>query len=310
MSKAKHLIIIPFAFIEDYMGGANIKRTDTKLDLYLKSCCVSSVSARQNVGKDTDVALVTNIDIPDPYKSILGKNDVEIIKCQFDQFTFGKDNDWSLAFYKLNAMYHICHERPYDAYCYMDSDVYVQGSFENIWTECERRLLLYDYCHGLQSQNYHILLNEIEAMTHSSAIGTTHYGGEFVAGSRTSIIHFMDDCKSVYDEMIAKKCTTTRGDEFIVSVAASRTTAEIRNAGPYVYRYWTRRMRLLSTNYMYNGVTVLHVPQEKEHGMLRLYNKYIKKGKKPSRKKVWQSLHLSWPSFPVFCILVWDYIWK
>ena len=37
----------------------------------------------------------------------------------------------------------------------------------------------------------------------------------------------------------------------------------------------------------------MHVPAEKEYGMLKLYNKYISKGKIPTKKNVYRLLHLN-----------------
>ena len=65
------------------------------------------------------------------------------------------------------------------------------------------------------------------------------------------------------------------------------------NAGAYIYRFWTGSFRLISTCYKYNPVTILHVPAEKEYGMLKLYNKYISKGKIPTKKNVYRLLHLN-----------------
>ena len=76
-------------------------------------------------------------------------------------------------------------------------------------------------------------------------------------------------------------------------MAADCLSEKVRNAGAYVYRFWTRRFHLMSTNYQYNSVIVLHVPQEKDYGMKKIFDNYVAKGTLPSRKKVWRLLHLS-----------------
>ena len=43
---------------------------------------------------------------------------------------------------------------------------------------------------------------------------------------------------------------------------------------------------------MNNQVTVLHVPAEKERGMLRIYEKYIIKNKTPANKTVYKTLRI------------------
>ena len=40
----------------------------------------------------------------------------------------------------------------YESICYMDTDVYIQGSFDAIWTECRQNIMLYDINHGLNTR--------------------------------------------------------------------------------------------------------------------------------------------------------------
>lgn len=271
----------------------NLKENKSRLDLYLKNCCVACVSARKNCGKDTDVALVTNMDIPTAYCEILEQAEVKILQYEFDQFNFDGNYSWALAFYKLCALSHAVEELDYDNYAFMDSDVYVQSDFAEIWKECGHKVLLYDICHGLQVEHYHRFLKEVEEFTGSDAIGTTHYGGEFFAANKENSKLFVAECLDICKEMMRKSFKTSCGDEFITSLAAKRLDGKVRNAGAYIYRFWTRRFHLMSTNYHYNPVVVLHVPQEKDFGMIRIFDNYISRGSLPSRKKVWRMLHLS-----------------
>lgn len=289
----KSIILIPFAYLNSYSGGVNLKERDDKLSLYLKNCCVSCVSAKANAGCGTDVALVTNLDIPKIFKSILDKAEVKVLKADFDHFNFNGAYDWSLAFYKLNALYHAVKELDYDNYAYLDSDVYVQGSFAYVWKECSRNIMMYDICHGLQVEDYQRFLKETTDFLNEESLGLTHYGGEFFAANRKNAKLFVDECLAVYDEMMEKQFKTSMGDEFISSLAANRLSVSVRNAGAYVYRFWTRRFHLMSTNYQYNPVMVLHVPQEKDFGMVEIFDKYVANGKLPSQRKVWKMLHLS-----------------
>lgn len=104
---------------------------------------------------------------------------------------------------------------------------------------------------------------------------------------------------SVYKEMLEREFVTTHGDEFIVTLVASKIPEKIKNAGAYVFRFWTGRFRLVSTCYRSNPVVVLHVPAEKEHGMLRLFGRYVRKGRCPSSRRVHQMLHLTRPRLPI-----------
>ena len=51
----------------------------------------------------------------------------------------------------------------YESICYMDTDVYIQGSFDAIWTECRQNIMLYDINHGLNTRDYVLLYDEIES---------------------------------------------------------------------------------------------------------------------------------------------------
>ena len=238
-------------------------------------------------------ALVTNLDIPATYKEVLKQIGVKILQFEFDQFTFENSYTWSLAFYKLCALLHAVEELDYDNYAFMDSDVYVQTDFSEIWKECQEKIMLYDICHGLQVEDYQRFLKEIHEFTNKDALGITHYGGEFFAANKENARLFVAKCLEVYREMMEKQYKTSCGDEFITSLAAAKMEGKVRNAGAYIYRYWTRRFHLMSTNYQYNPVVVLHVPQEKDFGMIQIFDKYVSHGVLPSQKKVWRLLHLT-----------------
>lgn len=221
------------------------------------------------------------------------------MNCEFDNFSFDASYTWSLAFYKLNALKHAIEDLPYDNFAYVDSDVYIQSDFRDIWTECSKSILLYDICHGLQVGNYRYLLKEFIEFTGEDAIGLTHYGGEFFASNRMNAKMFIDECLQVYLKIKQNSFQTRNGDEFITSLAASKLK-NIRNAGAYVYRYWTGGFYLVSTNYMFNPVVVLHVPSEKERGMLKIFDKYVVKGKLPSIESVWGLLHIRRPKLNTY----------
>ncbi len=284
------IILIPYANKDGANTGVNIGKDDKRIDIYLKNCCVALISAK-HYNSDCDVALVTNIDIPEKYNEILRLHNIKIIKVPFDEFTFGDKYLWNLAFYKLCAVDYVLKNYDYKYVSYMDSDVYIQSSFDDIWEECNYSVLLYDINHGLQVKDYRIIVDEFYAFTGEKSL-ITHYGGEFFAANRDNARIFIDKCLDIYHEMIEKDFTTTKGDEFILSLAASQMKDRIKNAGAYIFRFWTASFRLVSTCYAFNPVTVLHLPSEKEQGMLTLYDKFIRKNKIPTKKTVWRICHL------------------
>ena len=54
---------------------------------------------------DTNVALVSNFEIPNNFKNILNSSGVQPYKADFNQFKFDGKYAWSLAFFKLNALF-------------------------------------------------------------------------------------------------------------------------------------------------------------------------------------------------------------
>lgn len=278
----KKLIMVPYANIESMRGGVNIK-DQQRVDIYLKNCCVSLLSAK-HYNQDCDVALVTNIEIPDEYGKVLREKGIMIIKAEFDAFKFPDEYKWGLAFYKLCALKHILDNYDYDLFSYIDTDVYIQSNFDNIWQECRHNLLLYDINHGLQVNDYKLFLRDIKSFLNSDKT-ITQFGGEFLAGSKENCELFIEECHRIYMEMIDKGFTTSFGDEFIISQAADKNRSLVKNAGAYVFRYWTGTFRLVSTCYKFNPITVIHVPGEKKSGMVKIYDYYIKNKQLPTNEK-------------------------
>lgn len=289
----KNLICIPFAYKDGMNSGVNISG-GKKLEIYLKNASVALVSAKQ-FNSDCDVAFATNLkekELPNEFLKILREWDIQVLEIPYNEFEFPGDYTWSLAFYKLCVLKRIS-EMKYMSVCYLDTDVYIQGNFEAIWRECEQNVMLYDINHGLNTDDYISLCDEVEEFYGNRKL-ITHYGGEFFAASSSNAKEFVNVCEQVYSKMLEKDFRTTKGDEFILSVATENMKASIKNAGAYVYRFWTgASFRLVSTCYEYNRIIVLHLPAEKEHGMLKMYDHYIRRGIVPSDKNAWRIFRLS-----------------
>ena len=299
----RKLIMIPYAEIDGYFTGTNMSGNDNRVDIYLKNCSVACISAIKNAGEDTDVMLVSNIDIPDPYFRQVKKEGVIIQKCPFNCFDFGSKYTWSLAFYKLCAFYHISRECDYDYYCYLDADVYVQGSFKHIWQEAEQHIMLFDLGHGLNITQYTNVLIDFNKFLNKNLL-ITQYGGEFVATNRSDAILLSDVCLEIYHEMLDRNITTTQGDEFILSLAASKLKEKIKHAGAYIFRFHTGQFRIVPMRYIFNPVSVLHIPYEKNYGFVKIYNYYARKFQLPKTEKVWRMLHLKHCSIRTVCSLI------
>ncbi len=286
-----NIICVPFAFKQGACTGVNV--VGDACAVYLENACVALVSAKYyNPG--CRVCLATNLSkdsLPEEYLRILERANISILHIPFDSFRFADEYLWSLAFYKLCVLKHLC-QMSYENICYMDTDVYIQGTFDGIWQECEQNVLLYDINHGLGVKDYRIICEEFESFGVEKKF-LTHYGGEFFAASKEMACKFCEKCEFVFNRMQDRNFQTTKGDEFIVSLAAAQLKDMIKNAGAYVYRFWTgAEFRLVSTCYTNNRVVVLHMPDEKNVGMISLYEDYIKKGKIPKDRVVWKKCSL------------------
>lgn len=226
------------------------------------------MSSKHNNPKDK-VLFATNInqyDLPVWFVGICERNDVDIKYIPFDRFVLPDNYKWSLAFYKLNVLSYLL-EMEFGKMVYMDTDVFVQNSFADIWTELDEHILMYDISHGLGVENYRIFIDEVSKFLVERRI-ITHYGGEFFACNKNNGKKFIVAAERVYRDILDKKYETTKGDEFIISLAADSVIHLIRNASPYVYRFWTGAdFRLVSTCYKYNPVSVLHMPNEKKQAL-------------------------------------------
>lgn len=289
--RKRSLIFVPFGYIEKAETGANIKKNWNVLSLYLKNCCVALASAK-HYNPNSDVALVTNIEIPEPFAGILKKEDILVFHENFEEFDFGPGYFQRLSFYYSCGLYRTIKNHPYDYYVCLDSDIYVQASLNPIWEELDQRMLLWDTEHGLQNSSYVAFLKEIHEYTGNDEL-IPHYGGEFFACKREHGLAFMEQELELFFEMKKKAWRTSFGDEFITSIVASRNKFMVKHAGAYIFRFWTGTFRLVSTRYQVDPVLILHVPAEKNTGMVALYTRYISKGRIPSRKTVWRLLHLS-----------------
>lgn len=284
---------MPYAELKDAQSGANIGNEKNRRELYYKLCTTALVSARAHNGIQTEVAFVTNVEVPKPYSEILEKNNISVIKHEFDSFYFGKDYKWCLAFYKLCAFEYVVNNLDYDFYAYMDSDVYIKDNFDNIWEECSDNIMLYDFNSGLNEKFYRRFLGEAAAFTGEKRI-ITHFGGEFCACNRGNAQKLAKNMRDCFEEMLERNFETKAGDEFILSVSADKLRSIVKNAGAYVFRFWTGDYRIVSTAYRYSSnMVVLHCPQEKKRGLLKIYDKYISKGRLPSNDRVYGILHLN-----------------
>ncbi len=296
----ENIIFVPFAFTEKAKSGENITVKGEEIKtLYLENAAVALCSAKY-YNPTCTVALVTNLaeeQIPSAIKHVLDQWGVEIKQISFNRFVFPQDYKWSLAFYKLCALSHIVEQNIYQKLCYLDADVYVQKSFDAIWHQVEQKILLVDNKQDLTDENYRIFVEELQTFLQNKVL-PTHWEGGFFAATQEDAALFLQRADVTYHQMLDRKVQTLMGDEFILGVAAEQLSDRTQDAGKYAAHYWTSPMRFSVTDSYHSAtMAVLHLPAEKQRGMITLYNRFISKHQLPTPAQVHKICRLSGQPF-------------
>lgn len=298
-----NLIFNAFAFKNDYHKVPNVSAKDEKniIDIYFKNIFVSLKSAKISNPFD-DVALITNYRIPENFQRLYEKNNILIFYCDFKNFCMPKDFKWALAFYKLCALKFIVDEAHYDNYLLLDSDTVTTNSYVDLWEEAQFGLMLFDVNHTF----FHNVRNEMIKtynILYNYTINIQQYGGEFICGSKGVLQEFVKKLDEVYYTIKSNKFNISKssGDELIISIAATKMS-KVFNSGAYIDRYWTEKFYLASTNYINDPVAILHLPGEKESGIISLYNYLIKNESLP--RNIYKILGLPKAKRPDYLIFI------
>ena len=303
-----NLIVVFYAEDKNKNGGNNIQNNNTRKDTYLKNACVTLVSAKKH-NPNTDVALITNTDISEKYLSVMNEHGILLFVEEYDDFLFDNGYQWSLAFYRFCALSHLLKKYSYSRFVMLECDMFVQANLDCVFEECDQNIILHDVNHGLNNDNYRLFVNEIEQFLKNGHVFPVQYEGGFLAINREQALAFQNECKRIYNKMVEEKFITRYGDMFILSVAAYNMRQCVKNGGAYVHIFWTGWFHLVSTCYKYNAVSVLHLPDEKEDGLIKLFDKYIEKGKFPSNQTVWTICHIKKMKLTTRIVMLLRRIW-
>lgn len=282
------LIFGAFATLDGYREG---DRANVGAAAYYRCIVVALASARQH-NPDCQVALITNAAVPAPFDAQLAAASVQVWQCPYDAYRFGPDTPWALAFYKLCAMEWALRLPGYDRLLMVDVDTVTQRSYTDLWREAGEAVLLYQVPHAAgQPMAAAISANYDRLCPGGAPHVLTHFGGEFVCGSRRRLQDFMAVCRGVYDEMRRGGLTPQQGDEAIWCAAAYRSLLAgqpVRAANAYICRYWLGgRFYYVSTNYCLDPVCILHLPgAAKERQFRLLYRYYTRRGCLPPAKTI------------------------
>ena len=286
----KRLICCSFAAKQGYKGQGDTIQHNASMT-YLRNACVSCYSAKK-YNPYCDVAFVHNLNhLPDEISAFLKQHGILDLHLPFDHFTFPPEYKWSLAFYKLSVLYHMAFDTEYQKVLLLDTDTIFLGNIDAIWSITEEQIMLYNVQHSLELDVFQRRLEEYRQLYDSNSILPV-WGGEFIAGSTVNLRAFVTLCEQVYHKMIDDSFVTQFGDEFITFCAAAQYSGKIYDATPYIRRYWT-------TNLYYQVYTdhvlclkILHIPNEKNDGFIRIYNTIQKTGDVPKKQVMFKILGL------------------
>lgn len=267
----------------------NLKVTKEGVEeIYIKNSFTSLLSAKIN-NPDVDVILFTNFDLDLKYKNLFLNNDIKHIKLAECIFDFSTDFKWAPAFYKLDVTNYLIDK--YDLVCVIDTDTIIVDSCKYLWEEMYNKILLFDVDYSLESPKRQITIDFAKKYYDLNLIN--HWGGEIIAGSSNELRILINECIDVYN-LIQKEINQINpgfGQEALMSVAIAKSNCLIERCNKYCMRFWTRRIYLIDTNF--NNIPIWHLPAEKDEGLLKIYNLFIKTGTMPSKKKIAKYVCLS-----------------
>jgi hypothetical protein len=242
------------------------------------------ISVKKNNPYD-EVALVCNCKIKDNYMDILSKNGIKFLYCEYDSFRQKKTTRYSLAYYKLCSFLYIVHEFEYDNIMQLDCDTYCMKNFDMIWKECYHHIMALQIPYSLNSSQkyfydeYHDFTNIFDF--------PQYFGSEFICANRVMAKKLINECLVVDENMKKKNFSSKAGDEFIWNVAFTKMGFDyIKNASPYIMRVFSARPYFY--NLSFESMLILHLPLEKETGLLKCYSHYDRCNKLYTNNKTYK----------------------
>ena len=262
-------------------------------EIYLQNAVVALKSVI-DCNPNVDAALVTNFPLESFYKELLAKYGIIHYECPYVDYTMPPHFTWSLAFYKIATIKYVAEFLNYDYYLQLESDELCIHSFEDMWRELDHKLITvfspFRYDHPNRT-TYSKLYNTYFNSSNETVIEKT--GAGFVAGSKKSFQHFSETCDNIYEHLQAHidELDTNLGDELYTSLYCAMYPEKVARANAYAAVYWTNKFYFVSTNYFYDAVSVIHLPAEKNSGMLRMYQYLIKHERLPKLAKVYKIMN-------------------
>lgn len=263
-------------------GSVNIHDEKHRKDIYFENAFVALKSVKIH-NSLCDVGLITNQSVPAKYDSLFKSHDINIWEVPFEEFVFSKKNKWHLAFYKLASLKYAIDQLNYENYIQIDCDVVCISSLNALIEDIKYKLVMlsgpYQFDHPTRK-----LLREINEYltcvkkTDFNPYNQQKWGSGLIAGNTEILRKFMSKCTDLYEALNDDSLPfyNKLGDEVITSIAGEMMYEDLMDGKAYMNVYWTaRHFYLVSTNYHFDKMCFLHLPDEKENGIRRIYKKLV-----------------------------------
>jgi len=286
------LVCCAISHLDGYQGSVNLSNTYSHMDIYLKNAFVALKSTKEN-NPGINVGLFINFDVDAIVQGIFSEEGIHIYKVPFNSFRVPSDNKWSLAFYKLCALEWAVNNLTFNYFVEIDCDVFCNGNVTDLISEAGEAIVMlsgpFTYNHPIRKQ-FELAYKKM----YSEECRMIKWGSGLICGNLAMLKEYMIVCDEVYLKMKAHSFCGDNllGDEYITSVAAIKTKVPIRDGKAYMNVYWTSSFYLVSTDYYYDKMVFLHLPDEKETGLIDLYDYYMNHSHFPKAEVVYKYLNL------------------
>ncbi len=263
-------------------GQMDEKNVDKAMSIYLKNSVVSLCSAK-NHNRDIECLLYVNFDIGDYFTEIFKKNDIKIRRLAFGKHSMGTNYNWDIVNYRYDVMRDlIANISVDDRAIIIDTDTICVASLTSVYNEIDSNLLLFDVQHSIDHIDRKAILDNYQRIYRRPA-NVTHYGGEFIGANGLLLKELYQSCNQVINDANNIPDLLRWNDEHITSIAVNKEmSGSVHNANQYIYRYWTGRgFYLASTNYIFNPVSIWHVPNEKKYGFIKIFDYFMEHNRFP-----------------------------
>jgi hypothetical protein len=286
MKYVVNMLAMPKSITTSQTGTIDIEQA---MKQYLKNAYVSLVSTIMN-NPDINAILCTDIDIDVDYPEmahVFRKHNIRISHVKYGTITIESKSAWSICNYRYDVMKYLVETMNSDDIVLMlDTDTICVSSFADLFDDLHYDLFLYDVNHRHSNSDRTCILDNYQ-MVYGKTSNLVHYGGEFIC-SRISIINeLLTSCLKVIEMTNNFEGLRNFNDEHITSIAVYEYMRhKVHNSESYIYRYWTNKFYLVSTNYHANPVSIWHLPDQKGLGLIWLYNYLVRTHHLPDINKM------------------------